>query len=83
MSRKNYFIQAVLRKRGFSFRLVKYCVQASLGENKIQIDLSSLDHFSVGRIDVYDENLSKTLLIVFLKRLNVIYKFYIKHFPVF
>ena len=35
LSSENYFTQAVLRKSGFCFWLVKYCHQASLGENKI------------------------------------------------
>ena len=57
--RKNYFIQAGLRTRGL-FRLA---VQATLGEklpeNKIQIDLSSLDPFSGSRVDVGNEYLPK------------------------
>ena len=81
LSCKNYFIQGVLRKRGLCFRLVKYCVQASLVENKIQIDLSSLDAFSFRR--KINENLSTTLITVFLKRMNVIYKFYINIFLCF
>lgn len=85
MSSDNYFIQAVLRKRVHCLPLVRFCVQASLGENKIQIDLSSLDPVSGRRVDVFNENLSKTFLMVLkLKGLSVIYKNNMKHFnPVF
>ena len=51
LSSNNYFIQAVLRKRGHCLRLVKYCIQDNLGENKIQIDLLSLDPVSCRRVD--------------------------------
>ena len=51
LSSNNYFIQAVLRKRWHCLRLVKYCVQDNLGENKIQIDLLSLDPVSCRRVD--------------------------------
>ena len=57
--------------------MVKYCVQTSLAENKIQIDLSSLDPVSGRRVDVFNENVSKKVLMVQLKALNGI------HFPVF
>ena len=64
LSSNNYFIHAVLRKRGHCLRLVKYCVQTSLAENKIQIDLSSLDPVSGRRVDVFNENVSKKVLMV-------------------
>ena len=64
LSSDNYFIQAVLRKRGHCLRLVRYCVQDRLGESKIQIDLLSLDPFSGRRVDAFNENLSKIFFMV-------------------